>query len=373
MSSTRWPRAALLILVAITTPIGKSRAQDTRELARRVDSAQARLQRATNALVSYRRSIADARAYSDTIAIADGALVIITTHELLPLVRAGAAIADLGLRQRVGAADSLLRGTMLAVRTDSAHRVRSQVAVVRHLTTGESADRYEPAKPAAVASAIEDYAQATLLSLAPPTFREWLAVQLPVDTATDFNWMSVRLQLVTSRASVGHRCYAGDIAACKVTLGLALEPDPVTAWYDASARRGIIHDAQHSAVLDRAASARCLGGSDADCIALIRTSNYLVNVTASPVSPGVHSTLVQQAYASGGPGVLQRLLTNGTSPAERLSAAAKVPVDTLVAQWLRNVRTRGIASDTFRPRIALIAVVWILAIGALALVSPRWR
>ncbi len=185
--------------------------------------------------------------------------------------------------------------------------------------------------------------------------------------------MSTRLQLVTSRSSVGHRCYAGDIDACKVTLGLTLEPDPVTAWYDATARRGIVHDAQHSAVLDRAASARCLGGSDAACIGLIRTSNYLVNVTASPAAPSVHATLVQQAYATGGTGVLQRLLANGTSPAERLSAAAKVPVDTLVAHWLRNVRTRGIATATFTPRIALIAVGWILAIGALALVSPRWR
>ncbi len=373
MSSMTWSRAALLVVAAIATPISQLRAQDARELARRVDSARVRRQRATDALISYRRTIASARVYPDTIAIAGGALVIITTHELLPVVRAGAASADSIVRQRAGGADSLLRGTVLAVRTDSVHRGRSEVAVVRHLKAGESADRYEPAKAAAVAGAVEDYAQATLLSLGPPTFREWLAVPLPVDTATDFNWMSTRLQLVTSRPSVGHRCYAGDMDACKVTLGLTLEPDPVTAWYDATARRGIVHDAQHSAVLDRAASARCLGGSDAACIGLIRTSNYLVNVTASPAAPSVHATLVQQAYATGGTGVLQRLLANGTSPAERLSAAAKVPVDTLVAHWLRNVRTRGIATATFTPRIALIAVGWILAIGALALVSPRWR
>src|SRR5258708_30144545 len=136
MSSMTWWRAALLVVAAIATPISQLRAQDARELARRVDSARVRRQRATDALISYRRTIASARVYPDTIAIAGGALVIITTHELLPVVRAGAASADSIVRQRAGGGGSALRGAIPARPTAAAHPAGGQATVVAHLKAG---------------------------------------------------------------------------------------------------------------------------------------------------------------------------------------------------------------------------------------------
>ena len=73
----------------------------------------------------------------------------------------------------------------------------------------------------------------------------------------------------------------------------------------------------------------------------------------------------------GGAGALQRLIASDTAPSSRLAAAAKVPLDTLLAQWLHNVRTRGTAWENLTPGLALIAIVWIVAIGALSLRISR--
>ena len=118
---------------------------------------------------------------------------------------------------------------------------------------------------------------------------------------------------------------------------------------------------------------RCLDGSDKECIALMRTSEHLGLSIIPPSSPGTRNTVIQQAFAMGGAGALQRLITEGTSPSERLAAAAKVPIDTLLAHWVSNVRTRGVVSETLTPGMAIIAIIWIVVIGMLSLANSRWR
>ena len=369
MSSAVSRRALLMFAFATALPLTKGRAQDRRELARRVDAAVAMRNKARLAVIAFRRDSIGTPVYPDTLTIAGGAVTILTTPELLSLVRAAASSVDSMLRYRAGSAVEVLRGTVFVVRTDSSHRARGEASIAQRFGTAELKTQFAVADRARIAAVIEDYAQG-LLALGAPTFGQWSHAPLPVDTATDYNWSMVRAELVTSLASVAHQCYAGNLDACKVTLGLTADPDPVMSWYDATTRRAIVQAMRQST--SSSSTGSCLAGSDRDCIALMRTDEYFP-AKFPPSSPGARSTLIQQAFATGGPGALQRLIASDTAPSHRLAAAAKVPFDTLLAQWLRNVRTRGSASETLTPGLALIAIVWIVVIGALSLRISRWR
>jgi hypothetical protein len=371
-------RALLVVATAAALPLAKGMAQDRRELARRVDAAVVKRNTARLAVSAFRRDSIGTQVYPDTMTIAGGTVAILTTPEFLPLVRAAAGPVDSLLRYRAGSAVETLRGTVFVVRTDSAHRAHDEVLIAQRFGTAELKTQFTDATPARIAAVIEDYAQG-LLGNGVPTFGLWSHAPLPVDTATDYNWSTVRAQLVTSLASVARQCYAGNLNACKVTLGLTAESDPVMSWYDSTARRAVVelwrqttlHEA--SFLLEvRSPTSRCLAGSDRDCIALLRTDDYVTARTA-PGSPGARSTLIQQAFAMGGAGALQRLIGNDTSSSDRLAAAAKAPFDTLLTQWLRNVRTRGSASENLTPGMAIIAIGWIIVVGALSLRISRWR
>ena len=200
------------------------------------------------------------------------------------------------------------------------------------------------------------------------------AVVLPVDTSTNDDWRSVRLELVSSRAKVARRCYAGDLAACKVTLGLAEEADPVTTWYDAEDRRAAVAVGNRFEGLDRALSTSCLAGRDGDCITLLRTSLALQSWSSPPGSARARMTFARQALEMGGQGSLDRIAaTSPDSTTAAFGALANAPLDSVVAQWQRHAHDGGIESEIATPVIVLASLGWVLAIGAVSLRSPRWR
>ena len=83
--------------------------------------------------------------------------------------------------------------------------------------------------------------------------------------------------------------------------------------------------------------------------------------------------LVQLAIAVGGPGSLEWLMASDDSVSHAISALAKAPLDSVVSQWQRHAHDGGIESESATPVIAITAVGWMLAMGALSLRSPRWR
>lgn len=362
-----------LALCCALVPLASAVAQSTAELTRRVDAAVLLRNEATAELEAYRRSHAVSRTFPDTVAMLDGAVRVLTSHELLPLVRAGAERADAFIRQRAGTRASLLAGTVFAAWTDSAQRAANGIIVSPRVDGHEIGERNSIAEARWVARVFEEYAQASLGTKDKPRFEAWLSGGLPVDTATNADWRSVRLELVSSRAAVAHRCYAGDLSACKATLGLTEEADPAVAWYDSATRRALVVAASKAGRLDQSLAPRCIAGRDVDCITLMRTSAALSEWSSPQASKRARTTLVQLVIAMGGRGALGRLAATGDSVPGAISALANVPVDSVVAQWQRHAHDGGIASEAATPLIALVACGWMLVIGGLSLRSQRWR
>ena len=365
-----------LVLGAAALPMGPVSAQDNSELERRVDAAVLQRNAATAVLNAYRqRTVATRvyRVYPDTVAILNGALRIVTSREFLSIVRDAGSRAEAFIRQRAGDQASLLSGTVLTVWTDSVRRAEHGLIVSPLINGREINDVPLLANASSVTRWLQDHAQRLLVTRGKPRVETWLGGGLPIDSATNSEWRDLRLELVSSQAAVARRCFSGDLMACKVTLGLHVEADPPTAWYDSAQRRALVADARKSERIDRRVSTACVAGHDAECIALMRTSSILAFWSAPPGSTLARMMLVQVAFDMGDQGGLARLAGSNDTASEAVSAIAGVPLDSVVAKWQRQVHSGGIESEIATPIVALAAVGWVLVLCALSLRSPRWR
>ena len=369
----RWAPLVLAIVSAAALPTARAAAQDIRDLERRIDAEVAMRNVAAARLAEVRRQPVVQRAFTDTVPMLDGAFLVITDRDLVPLVRAATARAETFIRRRTARPDRL-RGTVLAVWTDSIRRLQHGLISSLRVNGQPGSEQYILDDAASLAWAIDTRAQSALATGGGLAIGNWLGGMLPVDTSTNDNWRAVRLELVSSRANVARRCYAGDLAACKVTLGLADAVDPVITWYDSVDRRAAVAAGNKFGGLDRALATSCLGGRDGDCITLLRTSQSLQSWSSAPGSARARMTFVQQAFAMGGQGSLDRLAAAGPdSTATAIGALANAPIDSVVAQWQRHAHDGGIESAIATPVIVMASLGWVLAIGAVSLRSPRWR
>jgi hypothetical protein len=361
----------VLALVAVMTACAAAtaRAQDVREFTRRLDVAVSLHVKASKDLAKYRRDVANARVYPDTIPLLDGSVLVVTTHDVSPVVRAALTLVDSFLRPRFGPAASRLRGSVLSVRPDTATKTDKFVIIGRRSVGSENFKNSARLDPMAISRVVEEQVQSILLWSGPPAARKWSGV--PIDTTTDLEWAAVRVELVSSPALIDRACYSGSVDACKAALGLTNEPAPLTSWYDAAGRRALVHGMWDDRRVYRVARDRCIAGSDAECLAVLRADGTLGS--EPPASGHARATLMARAIAIGGSNSLDRLVSSSGSVADALGATAAVPLDSVVATWLRRVHGRKAESENFSPTIGLVAIGWVLLMGGLALRSTRWR
>jgi hypothetical protein len=362
-----------LVFGATVLPAAEAAAQDNRELERRVDEIVAQKKGVEAELAAYRGRPGVARIYRDTVAIAEGRIRIVTSPEFLLIARAAAPKADAFIHRRAGSQITQLQDLVFEVWADSLRRAQKGMILSPHTATGHLSERYLLSNATALARAIEEQAQWLLAGKGKPNVGTWLFGELPIDTTTNADWRALRLELISARQSVAKRCYAGNLRDCKVTLGLVVEADPTTTWYDSAARRTLVTETLKSGKLDRGAASRCMAGQDSDCVALLRTEPVMAQWASPPGSRRARMVLVQLALAMGGDGALERLAASADSPSAAIGAIARVPVDSVVAQWQRHAHDGGIESEIATPVIAITAMGWILIMGALSLRSPRWR
>lgn len=368
--SRRAISAVLLVVIGAPFRIG---AQDVHELERRLGAEVVVRDRAIADLAAYRRREVPPRVFPDTLAILGGTVLLVTDNEFLPLVRDAASLAQVFLVPRAAAGVSMLRGTVFAIWSDSIRRAEHGLIFSPRVNGREVDEHYLVAGASALAERLEMHLQERIGMGGKPLVGAWLAAPLPIIPATNAEWRALRLELVSSPASIAHSCFAGSLPACKVTLGLVEDADPATAWYDASTRRQLVAAATKEGILERRFAATCLAGRDTACITLVRTNQALVKWLTPPGTARARRTLVQQAFAMGPAGALARLARSNDLPPDALGAIAGGPVDSLVSRWQRHAHDGGIESESATPVVALGALGWIIAMGALSLRSPRWR
>lgn len=200
----------------------------------------------------------------------------------------------------------------------------------------------------------------------------------------DYDLRGAYLDLVTSPSVAATRCFEGDIARCAQILGLEPVADPWTDLFDEGGRRiwiarrmGYLEwwgwpTPETGATLFR----QCVEGhADAACLELLHMDSLPAPVPRPDVlSSRARRSLLVVSRDAGGDGTFTRLLADTTAPlGSRLSAAAGMPLDSLLATWHARVR----AAEPEATRVGAVAgwtsVLAVILAGALALRSTRWR
>jgi hypothetical protein len=326
---------------------GSLAAQDQAAVLRRMEQQLDSMQR-----VIQLRDSAHARASTSDTVVAGG-LRIATSPGLRPLAQAAAVEAWGRLKMRLGAS------------------VVERVAI----PVMDFGDAYSPvplgADTSVIARGFEQSASNAIWHQQGTMFMDWLRGN---DPGTEFSASDLRIvaeELVKIPARPNNACFEGDRAACAASLGIRVGADTLAEWYPPEAwprLAGLVggHLSEHETVARR----DCMGSGDGAACRTILTPSHLT----LPVGVAGRRFLVQQALELGGPGSFGRLTEPGDVTLEdRLSNAAGMPLDTLLARWGAAVRaapSRGPARPAWE---LLLGAAWSALLLATLLGGSRWR
>jgi hypothetical protein len=359
----------VLLLLCLALPLAGQaaprtpRADELKRLEARADSL-ARLWAEADALANLADSLAhaDLRGRTDTIAV--GSLRIISNASPLPLreaaVRAWPAIDSL-----YGSAAKELESRPFlihAIDPDSTGRGKASwgIEIPWDKAVTELADLllvYTPMPPPD--RRLQDWHG----DLVRPSFR-----------GTHSDLAQSYVALVTSPYIVGRDCYLGSLESCRSALALDDPPDPTRVFRTPAERQATLQGTilAYRETDPMAALQGCRAGRDSACIELMRLLGP--NRLPRPVTGIARQTLVVSALRLGGREAYHRLLAHPeASMAERLSQAAGVPLDTLLARWRSEVLAARPAPVALPPFGPLVGLGWTVLFGLCALRSSRWR
>ncbi len=351
-------------------------AQDRAELVQRLDALSRTATSANARLRAFDDSLARARRTMQLVSV--GPFRMHVQPDLLELATRAAGLAVDQLQWMGGGALERMAKHELVVRSEGVpwgfpRQVIPSVVVAILDTAGvERMPLWGPVDtPQMLASWLRQEATQALARDLDRTFDNWLGGIAVFDTLATGSWIQLRLQLVSSPATISRRCYAQDIPACLKLLGLTPTADPAREWFDAKARRALVEREKRTSYrrVGVALTDACLAGGDAACLRVLETGE----IGLYTFLPGHRVSLLQHAIQLGGPGAVARLYATGRTPTEHLEDVARLPVDSLVSSWARRVRDTRVPSENLTPGISVVSLAWIGIFGALALRSSRWR
>jgi len=227
-----------------------------------------------------------------------------------------------------------------------------------------------------VLAALEQASASTL----PPVLSAWTGTRLPLRELAPDDWQNAYRAMATADAAVVRRCVAGDRGACRLAFALDSMPaNRLAAWYDESDLPGVARSAgdpmQRSTLMGAVSTEErdeCTERHNVDLcrrmLAYLPADAYRI-----PLAMYHRGTLVGFALRVGGAQALPRLAAASGTIAERLSAAAGVPSDSLVALWQRQVMAARPTSPLPGAVFVLASLACIAVCVTLAARGQPWR
>lgn len=362
------PRAPVLLLCLALGP-ALARAQTAAELrdrAARMTQALARAQ----ALGARHDTLASRRQPVDSVRV--GALRLIAAPSMVRTVRMAADTAWPAVARTFGRAADVLEHTPMVVQVAGQREGALQALPPAH-------EVYAPADAGAalIARGIVMQSAQIMGTREDTALQNWMLGTLIPRLAGGSRFDLVLEDVVTSSYTVVNQCYLGDRNACARALALTAAPDPIREWYDAPDRRQIV-GAFNAWERARSAGAyrQCVHtDSDSACTAALRAMpSWLLTNAMAPLSGAARVAVIETAIDVGGPGAYDRLLATVRRPMrDRLAAAARMSVDSLLGIWRARVLAARPESLALGAKAAWAAVLWTVLLGFMALRSSRWR
>ena len=201
--------------------------------------------------------------------------------------------------------------------------------------------------------------------------REWLPTLSGFGPLSQNVAQVVYRDLVTAPWTTTKACFGGDLGACARALALEGAEQPLSLWFTIEEHRRVVLDNRSWWIRREPDYVACADGDDASCTALLAEHPYLIR---TPLTHTARESLLQIALEVGGDGALGRLVrADSGSIGERLSRAAGVTRDSLVAVWRARILAAEPGSTTLTRVAGWTAFAWILVATVIATRSTRWR
>lgn len=209
-----------------------------------------------------------------------------------------------------------------------------------------------------------------------PALADWLGTALRPTLRPQDERTAVFVQLVTAPSEAVRRCFLGDIVRCKDVLQVGDSTGSVTQWYVTPAEREALVTESFADYFARAATApsllRCRQHRDDACIALLQS--LPPGSLPRPLGHAARLVLVREALRAGGRDAYRRLVASPNAAIDaRLSSAARMDIDSLVARWRNGVVAARPKPLTLPWWAGFAAIGWTAFFGFCALRSSRWR
>jgi hypothetical protein len=209
-----------------------------------------------------------------------------------------------------------------------------------------------------------------------PALAEWLRTALRPTLRPQDERTVVFVQLVTAPSEAVRRCFLGDIARCKDLLQVGDSTGVVARWYVTPAEREALVTESFADYFARGPTApslrRCRQHRDDACTALLQS--LPPGSLPRPLGHTARLVLVREALRAGGRDAYRRLVASSRGViGARLSSAAAMDIDSLVARWRNDVLAARPKPLTLPWWAGFAAIGWTAFFGFCALRSSRWR
>ncbi|HUP89753.1 MAG TPA: hypothetical protein VM100_10390, partial [Longimicrobiales bacterium] len=202
----------------------------------------------------------------------------------------------------------------------------------------------------------------SMMQFVPDSVRGWLAdgLQRVQPRALAFREVAVGQSRVTQQ------CAAGNQRGCLDALGLG--DTTKINWYTPTQVRALAMRSQYWSY-NRFDRNQCARSSDITwCLKTVSMWGGL----PAPVSNSVRGDFFKYVVERGGRGALARLRAGGT-PAAALSAAGGAPIETLVKDWLADLRDDAGSVRRTNASVGMTTVFWSGVLLVFAMRSTRRR
>ena len=205
---------------------------------------------------------------------------------------------------------------------------------------------------------------------------DWLGSALRPTLRPEDEGAAVFIELVTAPSAAVRRCFLGDIARCKDVLQIGDSTGLLARWYATPAEREALVTGSFKWYFGRGATApsfqKCREHRDDACIALLQA--LPPGSLPRPLGQAARLVLVRAALRAGGRDAYRRLVAHPEASLDtRLSSAATMDIDSLVARWRNDVLAARPRPLTLPWWAGFAAIGWTAFFGFCALRSSRWR
>jgi hypothetical protein len=203
-------------------------------------------------------------------------------------------------------------------------------------------------------------------------WQDWLPTDLSLGWRAAADGPAAVRELMEGDTRAGARCLEGDVARCRLWLGLDREPHPFEARYEPGEIRHLVAQRVWFYEPERAAAEQCVAGSDDACLRFAEGTRFVPRI---PAGGAARRSLLRSERALHGPDALRRALADTSgSMGQRLARVARIPEDSMVAEWRSWVMTEGgQARVTAGVGDALPALTFVGLLLLAAAKGGRWR